>query len=795
MAKQKDAQQQDRQGKPPRLSKQEVVGFRPRVVVKFHDYVELPYEDGVEDYIEKLQIGPWGRLVKEFPAIKFRRLLTALEPNEILKLVDRATELDRTYQPPNFLTYFVVDCPPGVDPQALAKVLSSWPSVQTAYLDQPAEDPQVNPTDDPRWPNQQYVDAAPDGIGAEVVWPRGGGVGVTGADGAGQRVIDLEQGWTLNHEDLAAHSASVLFGTVVNSSRAHGTAVLGELCAVDNTVGCIGIAPNVASVNVVSHSGSASNIPNAILIAVKNLEFGNVLLLEVQLGFLPCETNIDCFQVIRLATALGIVVVEAAGNGSTDLDTYTDSNGNHVLNRGSLDIRDSIAIMVGASDAPAPHPRRAESNFGSRIDCFAWGRNVDTCSSDSSGATNLYTTNFLNTSAASPIIAGAALVLQGIAEANLGYRFSPRQIRAILSDPNNGTASNNPATDRIGVMPDLQAINLNVLNTIPDVYIRDFVGDTGDPHTGPISASPDIILRPTAVANPQAAFGQGSGTENSNTLGFEAEAGHDNFIYVRVLNRSGAAATNVNATVFWSPVSTLLTPDLWTRIPLVPPGPASVTIPNVPAAHVLTVSNAITWPAAEIPGQGHYCLVGLVGNAEDPAPDPADFLNWDNYRRFIRENNNVTWRNFNVVPNTSNPDAGDPSGYVALPFLAPGAPDRARPMRLEVVARLPKGARAFLEVPLYLMDAFQERSPFVKIDEKLRLAWLPVNPHGRRMLGEALFPAKSRAQLRLLIHIPEELRENEYEVFVRQLYEKEELGRVTWRLSPPDRKERPTQQR
>ena len=108
--------------------------------------------------------------------------------------------------------------------------------------------------------------------------------------------------------------------------------------------------------------------------------------------------------------------------------------------------------------------------------------------------------------------------------------------------------------------------------------------------------------------------------------------------------------------------------------------------------------------------------------------------------------------------------------------------------RLEVIARLPKGARALLEAPIYLIDAMSLRSPFLKVDEKRQVAWLPLNPHGHTIIGEALFPAKSKTKLRLLVNIPEEQRKNEYEVFVRQIYEKEEVGRVTWRLAPVGRK-------
>ena len=250
-----------------------------------------------------------------------------------------------------------------------------------------------------------------------------------------------------------------------------------------------------------------------------------------------------------------------------------------------------------------------------------------------------------------------------------------------------------PAVDRIGVMPNLRAIiDGDVLNLAPDVYLRDFVGDSGDAHMGAISASPDVILRQNAVADPQAAFGQGSGVENSAALGYEAEAGQDNFVYVRMRNRGGSAANNVEATVFWAPPSTLLTPDQWNPL-------GSTTLPSVPTGDQLTVSDAIQWQAADIPAPGHYCFVALIGATGDPAPAPADFLDWDNFRSFIRNNNNVTWRNFNVVNNTP-PAGAQPPGFVAMPFLMAGAPDKARRMRLEIASRLPAKAEAMLEMPL-----------------------------------------------------------------------------------------------
>ena len=369
--------------------------------------------------------------------------------------------------------------------------------------------------------------------------------------------------------------------------------------------------------------------------------------------------------------------------------------------------------------------------------------------------------------------------MQGLAEANLGYRFSPGQIRSLLSDPANGTPPAVTEATQIGVMPDLRAIlDGNDINLAHDVYLRDNVGDTGDPHAGSISASPDIILLPATVADPQASFGEGSGTENDNSLGFEATAGQDNFLYARLRNRGGSNATNVEATIFWSPVATLVTPDLWTLV-------GSTSLPSVPMGDLLTVSSAITWLQAEIPGPGHYCFVGLVGTPQDPAPAPADFFNFDNFRTFIRENNNVTWRNFNVVPST--PPGPDPNAPVAVEFLAPGAPDKGRRMSLEVCARLPKGSRAWLEMPLYLIDALQLRSPFLKLRKRQQTALVPISPHGSRSFGDVLFAAKSRAKLRLHVQIPTGERHNAYEVFVRQLYREQEVGRATWRFAPKRR--------
>ena len=94
-----------------------------------------------------------------------------------------------------------------------------------AYLEPEPLPPPMNPDDDPRCVNQRYLDAAPRGIDARWASSR--------SDGNGVNVVDLEKGWTLNHEDPKAAAIDLISGRN-HAWRGHGTAVLGQLAGVDN---------------------------------------------------------------------------------------------------------------------------------------------------------------------------------------------------------------------------------------------------------------------------------------------------------------------------------------------------------------------------------------------------------------------------------------------------------------------------------------------------------------------------------------------------------------------------------
>lgn len=90
---------------------------------------------------------------------------------------------------------------PGLstDTLNLIHTLSKFPEVESVHALQPGPPPAVNPNDDPRSTNQGYLNAAPQGINARYAW------GFTGGDGAGSNIVDVEQGWKLDHEDLVGH--------------------------------------------------------------------------------------------------------------------------------------------------------------------------------------------------------------------------------------------------------------------------------------------------------------------------------------------------------------------------------------------------------------------------------------------------------------------------------------------------------------------------------------------------------------------------------------------------------------
>ena len=234
--------------------------------------------------------------------------------------------------------YFHVAAPES-QLDCLANELRSHPSVDAAYV-KPAGEPPVMAISrartmqfgqpaaphaaaaSPDWsPGQGYLDAAPVDVDARFAWTKPGGIG------EGVQIIDCEWNWNLGHEDLRINKRGVVFGTAGGDDD-HGTAVWGEIGGDRNLFGVTGIAAN-ASLGAASFANSPT--AQVIMGAANNLRAGDIILLEIhrpgpngngqgQFGYIGVEWWPDDLAAIRYAVARGIIVVEAAGNGSQDLD-------------------------------------------------------------------------------------------------------------------------------------------------------------------------------------------------------------------------------------------------------------------------------------------------------------------------------------------------------------------------------------------------------------------------------------------------------------------------------------------
>jgi hypothetical protein len=411
----------------------------------------------------------WKTFFTSSPIFKIGKLFSSVDTDTINELVDKAKNLDASYAPRNLLTYYIFSYPATIHLHAMLTQLRACNEVELAYPQCVCLTPHLGNMNVLAGYGRDYLLPAPVGINSAFAKGIAGGSGIPAV-----KFIDVEQGWILENRSPAVVKLP-LTGINNYEFREHGAAVLDIVLGNGKGITASGIAPGVtASVISQWRSPGGPNDSDAILAAITCLDAGDILLLEMQTFYAmgsnkvwPAEVQEATFQAIRLATALGIIVIEAAGNGDTyrmkgnDLDRYLFNNKNW-LNPRSKDFRDSGAVMVAAASMDVPHSKLRSSNYGRRIDCFAWGEGIamrDQHTGLNGSAAHNYTEQFGGTSGASAIIAGAALVVQSVSVALHKTRLTPSQMRFVLGSELYGTVSaNGQRRDKIGVMPDLEKI-------------------------------------------------------------------------------------------------------------------------------------------------------------------------------------------------------------------------------------------------------------------------------------------------------------------------------------------------
>ncbi len=356
-----------------------------------------------------------------------------------------------------------------VEVEGLVDQLNEFPSVEIAYA-APFPEPAaiVGPaTLTPNFQSQQgYLGPAPAGVDANYAWTK------TGGSGYGVIILDIEEAWRTTHEDLPS-PPYYTNGTQTSDPvwRNHGTAVVGEMVGKDNGLGVKGIAfsARYGWVSVFSQSTSS-----AIANAAAAISSGNMILIELhQLGptepgcgcsgsqcnYVPMEWSQDVYDAIKAATTGGKSVIEAAGNGTSDL------NSSVYAKKFYRTFRDSGAVLVGARESTNGQAT-CFTNYGYRVDVNAWGWSVV-----STGYGNLYnggtedswyTNNFSGTSSASPIVTGSAACIQGASFSNPPYiTRTPSEIRLRLMSNASWDWTN---TKFIGPQPNLRGALDQLIN-------------------------------------------------------------------------------------------------------------------------------------------------------------------------------------------------------------------------------------------------------------------------------------------------------------------------------------------
>jgi hypothetical protein len=219
------------------------------------------------------------------------------------------------------------------------------------------------------------------------------------------------------------------------------------------------------------------------------------------------------------------------------------------------------------------------------------------------------------------------------------------------------------------ILQDDTAVDSITLSLTPcrfDVYMKDNPPDTGvEPGAGPVWMSPDIRVCQTAgcFGHQNPAFGQ------------------TNYVYVTLRNSGPNAVPPQQALgtlqVFYTASGGAAQwPADWTLIN---------TLPNVSLAASQTLEFMVPWNS--VPQPGHYCL---LARWVAPSGDPMTFAETTNTLLNTERNNNLAWKNVNVVRIT--PSQPSQSIDFRVRNLEQAM---AVPAHLEV--RIPRTSRSFID--------------------------------------------------------------------------------------------------